>query len=154
MSPTSTGRDSWNELALTLEGLLPRLWDAFFTPLPPGAVTDLPMGQARTLLHLTLVGRRRMGELADDLGVKVPTVTRMVDRLVEKGLVAREAFEDDRRVVHVCATPAGEDLAAEARAFRRGVIQSRLAGLDDAGREQVLEALRLLERTLRAPRPE
>src|SRR5688500_11250154 len=135
MPPTST--DSWNEIALTLEALLPRLWDAIFTPLPPGAVTDLPIGQARTLLHLTLVGRRRMGELAADLGVKVPTVTRIVDRLVEKGLVAREGSEDDRRVVHVVPTEAGERIAVEAREFRRGVIESRLCGLDTGERRRV-----------------
>ena len=152
MPPTSARQDSWNEIALTLETLLPRLWDAIFTPLPPGAVADLPIGQARTLLHLTLVGRRRMGELAEDLGVKVPTMTRMVDRLVERGLVAREAFEDDRRVVQVAPTAEGERIAAEARAFRRGVIGSRLAGLDDDVRQRVLDALRLLERTLRPER--
>jgi hypothetical protein len=64
--------DDTTQIAAALERLLPRLWEACFTPLPPGIVVDLPVGQARTLIHLAVAGRRRMGELAEDLGVKRP----------------------------------------------------------------------------------
>lgn len=141
------------QIAAALERLLPPLWETCFTPLPPGLVVDLPVGQARTLIHLSVAGRRRMGELAEDLGVKLPTATRIVDRLVERGLVARSSCEDDRRVVWVRATAEGEALADAARRFRRGIMVSRLGRLDDRQRESLLRALKLLEDVVAGPLP-
>jgi len=145
--------DQTTEIAAALERLLPRLWETCFTPLPPGLVADLPVGQARTLIHLWLAGRRRMGELAEDLGVKLPTATRIVDRLVERGLVARSSWDQDRRVVWVQVTPEGEALAEAARRFRRGIMESRLERLDDRQRESLLRALALLEDVVSEPFP-
>jgi DNA-binding MarR family transcriptional regulator len=140
-------------IAASLERLVPRLWATCFTPLPPGQVVDLPVGQARTLIHLSVAGRRRMGELADDLGVKLPTATRIVDRLVERGMVARSASPDDRRVVWVEPTEEGAAVAEAARRFRRGVMVSRLERLDAEQLGALLEALQLLEQVAAEPAP-
>ena len=140
-------------IAGALEWLVPQLWQACFTPLPPGVVQDLPVGQARTLIHLSVAGRRRMGELAEDLGVKLPTATRIVDRLVERGLVERSASPEDRRVVWVEPTPEGAALAEAARRFRRGVMVARLERLSDDQRAAVAAALELLARVAAEPSP-
>jgi DNA-binding MarR family transcriptional regulator len=137
--------DQTTQIAATLERLLPALWETCFTPLPPGLVVDLPVGQARTLIHLSVAGRRRMGELAEDLGVKLPTATRIVDRLVERNLVARSSSEKDRRVVWVQATDEGLAIAHAARRFRRGIMADRLNRLDGPQREALLQALALLD---------
>ena len=42
--------------------------------------------------------------------VRVPDVTRIVDRLVAMGLAERCACDQDRRVVYVAITPAGLEL--------------------------------------------
>jgi DNA-binding MarR family transcriptional regulator len=86
-----------------------------------------------------------MGELADDLGVRVPTATRIVDRLEERDLAARHPDERDRRVVWVEATPQGVTLADEARRFRREVILQRLGRLDGEQLSALGRALDLLE---------
>ena len=39
------------------------------------------------------------------------SMTRMLDRLEEKGLIQRERSSQDRRLVHLAITPAGEALA-------------------------------------------
>src|SRR5262245_3443471 len=145
--------DQTTTVAAALARLLPQLWAACFTPLPPGAVLDLPVGQARTLGHLSVVGRRRMGELAEDLGVKLPTATRIVDRLVERELVERSPCDRDRRVVWVEATAEGQALADAARRFRRGVILSRLERLDGRQRAALVQALELLEDVVSEPVP-
>jgi DNA-binding MarR family transcriptional regulator len=143
--------DQTTQIAAALERLLPQLWAACFTPLPPGEVVDLPVGQARTLGHLSVAGRRRMGELAEDLGVKLPTATRIVDRLVERGLVERRPCDKDRRVVWVEATAEGQSLADAARRFRRGVILSRLERVDARQRASLVQALSLLEDMVSEP---
>lgn len=60
---------------------------------------DITMPQAKVLLTLLTDGRLRMGELASALDASLPTVTGIVDRLVEKGLVRRLDDPHDRRVV-------------------------------------------------------
>ncbi len=45
--------------------------------------------------------------LTDRLISRAPDVTRMIDRLEERGLVTRERRAEDRRVVRVTITPAG-----------------------------------------------
>jgi MarR family 2-MHQ and catechol resistance regulon transcriptional repressor len=52
----------------------------------------------------------RASRIGAEMVVRVPDVTRLVDRLVEMGLAARAACDQDRRVVYVKITPAGLDL--------------------------------------------
>lgn len=63
-------------------------------------------------LLVSLVGTKGLtiGELADELLLQQPTVTKIVDRLVGEGLVARKASARDRRRVIVDLTPRGSAL--------------------------------------------
>jgi DNA-binding MarR family transcriptional regulator len=49
-------------------------------------------------------------EIGPDMVVRVPDVTRLVDRLERDGYVERTRCSRDRRVVWVCITQAGLDL--------------------------------------------
>ncbi|MDP9090221.1 MAG: MarR family transcriptional regulator [Pseudomonadota bacterium] len=81
-------------------------------------------------------------ELADKLGVEGATVVAMMDRLVNAGLVLREASTTDRRVKRVVLTPAGaqiyEKVKADAVALRREL-------LTDTDPKELLIATELLE---------
>lgn len=52
-------------------------------------------------------------EMARQLNMDAGAVTRLVDRVVIKGLIERARSQTDRRVVHLRLTPAGEVAAAE-----------------------------------------
>ena len=52
-------------------------------------------------------GDERSSLLADRLSVAKPTITAVVDGLVERGLVARDAVAGDRRSIRVSLTAAG-----------------------------------------------
>ncbi|WP_298134747.1 MarR family winged helix-turn-helix transcriptional regulator [Micropruina sp.] len=75
--------------------------------LPP---PDLTMQQFRVLGQVV----RRPGisgnELGGLLGVSAPTASGLVERLVEKGLIARIDDADDRRIRRLHPTEAGRDL--------------------------------------------
>lgn len=58
-------------------------------------------------------------ELASRFGVSASAMTGMVDRLVRSGLAERQRSQEDRRVVWVRPTEAGEQALAEAQARRR-----------------------------------
>jgi MarR family transcriptional regulator, organic hydroperoxide resistance regulator len=93
---------------------------------------DLHPAQAGALLQLE--SPLPMRDLAALLGCDNSNVTGLVDRLEARGLVARQASEEDRRVRHIVLTPAGRRLRE--RLLQR--VGRPAAGLDclDA-REQV-----------------
>lgn len=75
-------------------------------------LTEAGLTPARWRLLMALVVQAgqegaTIGELAEHLGIKEPTVTATVDRLEAEGLVARARSETDRRVVRVRLTPEG-----------------------------------------------
>jgi DNA-binding MarR family transcriptional regulator len=109
--------------------------------------TDLSLSQYR-VLGLLASGHERAGDLAARLAVTKPTLTALVDGLVERGLVAREALAGDRRAVRVAITDAGRAAAEEAGRSFRAVLDDVLAHCDDPA--AVLAALDELRRALDA----
>src|SRR6516225_10649230 len=70
-----------------------------------GAV-DLTLAQYR-VLALIAAGDERSSLLADRLAVAKPTITAVVDGLVDRGMVAREAVAGDRRSIRLTLTKQG-----------------------------------------------
>lgn len=56
---------------------------------------------------------QRMQDLSDQMVMSNSGLTRLLDRMVEKGLVARELCAEDRRVVFAVLTPLGRALIEE-----------------------------------------
>ena len=73
---------------------------------------DLTLPQLRVVFLLEHAGGLSMSSLAEALGKAQPTVTGLVDRLVENGLVERAEHSADRRVIIARLTAAGRDLIA------------------------------------------
>ncbi len=90
---------------------------------------DVTLPQFRTLVVLVSRGPQRIVDLADELAVTSSTATRMCNRLVRKGLVARQERADDRRAAWVTLTAAGADLVGEVMLRRRESIGALVADL-------------------------
>ena len=71
---------------------------------------DLHPAQAGALLNMEPDRPRPMHELAALLACDNSNVTGIIDRLESRGLVARQTYEQDRRVKHVVLTPLGSDV--------------------------------------------
>jgi DNA-binding MarR family transcriptional regulator len=71
---------------------------------------DITIPQMKVLMHLYLAGETNMARLASRLGIKLPSATGLVDRLVERGLVQRVESTLDRRLVLVTITDQGRVL--------------------------------------------
>jgi DNA-binding MarR family transcriptional regulator len=80
----------------------------------------LTIAQLRLMSMLLFDESMTVGELADSLDVKMPTITGMTDRLVRLGMIERRDDEADRRVVRIGLTDAGRQAMRE---------------IEDAGRE-------------------
>jgi DNA-binding MarR family transcriptional regulator len=83
---------------------------------------DLTVNQLRILFRLYYRKRLTMSDIAAALGVSQPTATGVIDRLVDRSLVARTTDEEDRRRVVVVLTKEG----------RGRVDAMRCAGADAA----------------------
>jgi DNA-binding MarR family transcriptional regulator len=96
------------------------------------------------LLSTLSGGPRRITELAELERLKQPTMTVLVQRLEQQGLVSRERHANDGRVVLVNLTPAGSVALEDCRAQARAALSAYLAEMPD---EQV-EALAAATETL------
>jgi DNA-binding MarR family transcriptional regulator len=85
--------------------------------------------------------------LADRLVSRAPDITRMIDRLEERGLVTRERLPEDRRVVRVSVTDRGLALLTEIAAPLADCHRRQLGHLSDAD----LKRLAVLLREARLP---
>jgi DNA-binding MarR family transcriptional regulator len=79
-------------------------------------------------------------EIGERLIERMPGITRLLDRLEEKGLVRRERCSDDRRLVHCWITPAGLELLAAMDEGMDRADDEAVAELD-AGEMTALTAL-------------
>lgn len=84
--------------------------------------TDLTFPQWRVLVIASQPGRLRIGELAAQLGVSVPSASRLVRRMERRHLVSATRAEDDRRSTNVELTPAGRALVAAIVGRRQELI--------------------------------
>ena len=84
---------------------------------------EVTLTQYRTLVVLASRGPQSLAGLAEALGVKPATATRMCDRLVKKSLIRRRSLPDNRRVLRVTLTSKGHQLVATVTDRRRQEIE-------------------------------
>ena len=109
-----------------------------------GSADQITLPQFRTLVVLHYAGSRRLADLAEALGVSPSTATRMCDRLVRKGLVARNRDDLDRREVNLTITAPGRKVVNEAIERRKAEVRELLGEIPDALRRQLVSSLMLL----------
>ncbi len=90
-----------------------------------------------------------LAELAAAEQVRPPTMTRLVEALVQDGLVTRTTDVHDRRVVRISATESGKEVLEAGRRRRVEALTRRLGGLADSERRALLRGVELLERVIR-----
>jgi DNA-binding MarR family transcriptional regulator len=72
---------------------------------------DMSLTQLR-VLGILRDREPKMAELARHLGLERSSVSGLIDRTVQRGLVRRDTSSDDGRAVRVSLTPAGQRLAS------------------------------------------
>ncbi|MGK5732652.1 MarR family winged helix-turn-helix transcriptional regulator, partial [Streptomyces sp. URMC 124] len=105
-------------------------------------------GQELLMMLLWESGPQRQSELIKLLGLDPSTVTRMVQRLEQTGLVTRSPCPGDRRAVLVETTAAGEALRKEVEQVWQELEERTLAGLAEDDRKELTRLLSHLEANL------
>ncbi len=97
------------------------------------------------LASIALYGPLSLGDLAVREQVAPPTITKLLGRLDELGLIERQRGADDRRVILVSLTEAGRAQFEESRHRRTAWLEERLRQLDGLDHTQLTQAVELLE---------
>jgi MarR family transcriptional regulator for hemolysin len=88
-------------------------------------------------------------ELADILEVQPITLTRLLDRLAENGLIERRPDPEDRRVKRLYLTPAARPVLERLGVHTEELLATALAGLDEATVETMRANLSTVKENLR-----
>lgn len=98
------------------------------------------------LLMLLHEGPHNLSELAERQSVSLATMSNSVATLVERGWVMRTPDKNDRRMVRLEITPAGEAALRKAHQAVEGRMEQLLADFSSEELEQLDEGLTLLQR--------
>src|SRR5215210_626393 len=95
---------------------------------------ELSAAQLSTLKMLLDDGVR-VGEIARNLGVRVPSATEQIIKLERAGLARREPDPDDSRAVRVVLTAEGRAAVDSANTRRNAVMAGILSSLSEQDRQ-------------------
>jgi Transcriptional regulators len=96
-------------------------------------------------------GVANVTELARMAELSPGAMTRLLDRLEERGLVMRVADPGDRRALRICLTEAGRGIARDIAQCGERVRDIALQGLDEAQRAQFIGLLEQVRDNLSPP---
>ncbi|SBT54136.1 DNA-binding transcriptional regulator, MarR family [Micromonospora narathiwatensis] len=113
-------------------------------------VGDLTVTQVSALTSLNLAGALTPRELADVERVQPPTMTKIVAKLEERGLVQRTPHPTDGRQVILAATEGGRAVLEQFERARNEWLADRLAALTEEERDTLRRAANILQGIARA----
>jgi len=109
---------------------------------------NLTSAQIKLLTCFSNKAELTMTELSNNLAVSMPTMTAMVDRLVNSKMVERERDNTDRRVVRVKLTKTGEKTLRKLTRIRRKEMEKILMNLSGEEMESYLTSIEVVARLL------
>jgi DNA-binding MarR family transcriptional regulator len=107
---------------------------------------DLSVPQFRTLAFIYHYPGASLSQVAEHVGLTLSSMSKNVDGLVGRRLVARESCRADHRRVGLSLTADGTLILLAARKATRARLAELLERLSDSQRASVAEALRALQR--------
>ncbi|MBN9254867.1 MULTISPECIES: MarR family transcriptional regulator [unclassified Mesorhizobium] len=138
MSKQDPDRIRFGQLVISVARLWRRAADKALDDCGLSHATAMP------LVMLSRLGDNlRQGVLADHLGFEGPSVVRIVDLLVEEGLVVRAGDAADRRAKIVSLTDAGRQRVIE---IERTLTRLRAELLSEVDQDELAGAVQLLGR--------
>lgn len=106
---------------------------------------ELSVPQFRTLGFVHRQPGASLSDVAAHIGLALPSMSKLVDGLVERKLLIRSSHADDRRRITLELTAKGKALLQSAHASTQAALAKRLATLDESERATVVQAMHILQ---------
>lgn len=105
---------------------------------------DLSVPQFRVLTYLNRAEGASLSDVAEHIGLTLPSMSKMIDGLVVRGLVTRQTSTTDRRCVTLALTARGKSAFEAARRATQARLAQMLAALPAGERASVVQAMQAL----------
>lgn len=106
---------------------------------------ELSVPQFRILAFVQRVRSASLSDIADNLGLALPSMSKMVDGLVRRALLVRSEDQHDRRRIAIRLSEEGQAVWEKAHERARCAISERLSRLDEEAHVGIARALKALE---------
>ena len=138
ISPTVCARELLETVPLTMRAIIAQM--------RAHHALNLSVPQFRTLVFLHRHGGASLSDVAEHLALTPPSVSKLIDALVTRGVVTRQTHPGDRRRVTLALTAGGREILQSAREAAQAHLAKELAKLPAGERATVAQAMRALRR--------
>src|SRR6202789_868938 len=114
-----------------------------------GAQFGVTRAQWAVLARLDRFEGLKQSELAEMLDLQPITLTRLLDRLCENGLIERRSDPNDRRAKRLFLTPAARPLLEQLGTLGEDMLGTTLTGVSRETVEQIVAQLAVVKESLR-----
>lgn len=88
---------------------------------------------------------KTISEIAEDLGITLPSVTVAINKLVKKGYVEKLRGEEDARIVYVTLTKQGKKIDSVHRYFHESMVRSIISGMSEQEQQVLYQGILKLD---------
>jgi DNA-binding MarR family transcriptional regulator len=133
-----------NTCAHELMDTAPQIIQVIRVEMRRGRGADISIPQFRTLRFIQCNPDSSLSNLAEHLGLTLPSVSKLVDGLVKQELVIRQESTADRRRLTLGLTQAGASIVNSARTGAKVNLAKKLSSLSDDELETIYQAMQYL----------
>ena len=123
-TPLATGTGD-SDIAPLIMDVVPLIMNSIRTEMRSHRTPDLTLSQFRTLTFLYRHEDASLSELAEHIGSKLPTMSKIVENLVQRKLVIRSDSPQNRRQIRLRLSAMGLKELSRTRAS----VQAKISGL-------------------------
>lgn len=133
------------ECARQILEVVPMVMAAIRTEMRSHRGSELSVPQFRVLIFLNRHEGASLSDIAEHMGLTLPSMSKMIDGLVARNMVTRQMDPEDRRRVTLAPTALGRRAMQSAHKATESRLAERLAALPASGRRTILKAMQVLE---------
>ena len=111
---------------------------------------EISITEFSVLEVLYLKGKQTIQQIGHSILISSGSMTYVIDKLEEKGLLNRNACPDDRRAIHVTLTDKGMDMMDKIMPKHQELIDSMFGSLNDDETETIVKLLKKVSKRVEA----
>lgn len=132
---------SIDQCACEVLEVMPLIMRAIRTQMRRQRAPELSLPQFRALAFINRHPGVSLSDVAEHIGLTLPSMSKLIDGLVARQLVSREISPDDRRYVTLALTESGQTTLQSTRAATQAHLAQLLAALPDSERVTIVQAM-------------
>lgn len=131
--------------ALVMDNI-PLLMHLLRTKFREKRVAELSMVQFRTLAFVDAHHGASLSDVAGHIGLGLPSMSKLVDALVNRKLLTRELHGEDRRRICLALTSKGKRELDDAHQHTQAFFAEKFSKLTDDERTQIADAMNVMKK--------